>query len=124
MIGLPKQLADLLDPRRTDQRGALRHGIQGVTCSAGRILDLSITGMQLQAKREWPAGESRTLSFTARPTELSLTAASVWSRREGWRKHIVGVAFESLSAEQRATLLRLVESHAVRNPLNPLKLAN
>lgn len=118
MVPPLKQLADLLDPRRADQRGALRRDVRGVTCSAGRIIDFSLTGMRLQTRRQWPAGVAQTVTLAASPVELTLPATGVWSRREGWWKHIVGVAFENLTPEQRGMLLRLVDAHAVRSPLN------
>lgn len=110
-----RQLMDLLDPRRADQRSNPRRGAAAdVRCSAGRVIDFSMTGMRLRCRKAWPEGQSGLVTLTGRPERVTLSATGVWSRKEGWRNHVVGVTFGPMDPQQRATLLRLVERHGVK----------
>lgn len=77
---------------------------QGIRCSGGRVIDFSIRGMRLHARRPWAEGERRTLTLGSGLRSVQVTAVCVWTRREGPFKHAIGIAFADIKPETMATL--------------------
>lgn len=105
---------EMMDSRRSDQRSSGRRSPSGVACSAGEVMDLSAAGMRLRTRRPWPEGESRTVMLEeAVGGRLEITAVSVWCRKEGWRRYVVGLRLEAADDAQRDALASMIERHTM-----------
>jgi hypothetical protein len=99
-------------PWPKDLRQASRTGVQNLRCDLGEIIDFSHRGMRLAMRRRWRPGQRREIVLRGYTGEMLVAARGVWARREGWRQHIVGVAFEDLDPQVEWMLRALAESHA------------
>ena len=96
-----------------DRRNAGRVSVSStVRCSLGDILDLSATGLRLLSHRSL-CGEVR-FALLAPGLGVQLTGEVVWSRREGFRRHVVGVRFLDVDAHAAAILTRIASEHRTR----------
>lgn len=108
----PTAAADQGQPQ-TCTRRAGRFTTTGLTCSLGKVLDLSRDGMRIQARRV-PAGIV-TVELTDRNIVMYLNAEVIWSKRVGLFKHEFGVRFLDLPREA-VTQLALIAQARSRTP--------
>src|SRR5262245_25687982 len=91
-------------------RGRVRQ--QGVVSNLGVVLDLSAGGMRILSTRQiegqmdvriWTEGDS-----------IMLKASTVWSKRIGFRRHLVGFEFLDLDERSTAKLSQIAAAHRLR----------
>ena len=79
-----------------------------VDCDRGQVLDLSRTGMRLQAWRPWVQGDRRLIMLTGIHVGATLTAKCVWVKRIGRFKHVMGLEFEGLNETTESVIRELM----------------
>jgi hypothetical protein len=104
--------------RSWDARRVSRKRVAALKCDAGSIVDFSARGMRLTCRRGWKVAASRDVAIASAEASISVRAKCVWTRREGLMKHLVGLAFEGMSAEQTRALEKFVADHAVNLDLD------
>lgn len=97
-----------------DRRDANRIHVEDLACDRGEILDLSQTGARLLAHRCWKEGKTRLITFSCSRHSLTLRARSMWSVKEGFLRHVVGLHFEGATPGQLDQLGELARIYAAR----------
>lgn len=82
-----------------------------VRCNLGEVVDLSISGMRLLGSKA-TCGEVG-LSLVAPGFSIRLKAEVVWSKRLGFRRHMLGVRFLDVDPYSSALLTRIASEHRV-----------
>lgn len=110
--------------RSDERRGNGRFGVEDLKSNLGPVIDLSGRGARIVTKFRWDEGEGR--EVTLRGTHMSVTihARCVWARKEGWRRYVVGVAFEDCTPEQRTVLGELARRYTTRSWGKPFESAD
>ena len=90
----------LMNERRATERLAP----DSIRCSGGRIIDFSLRGMRISARKPWAEGERRAITLRAGLRTVTVNAICVWTRREGPFKHTPGLAFADIKPETMTTL--------------------
>lgn len=99
-------LASIGNPSSKENHRAFgRATADAVDCDRGQVLDISRTGLRLQAWRPWTEGERRTIMLTGVHVGVSLTAKCVWAKKVSTFKHLMGLEFEGLN-ETTETVIR------------------
>ena len=102
-------LASLMDSSKKENNRAFGRSRGGaVDCDRGQVLDISRTGLRLQAWRPWSEGERRTLMLTGMHVGATLTAKCVWVKRQSRFKHMMGLQFEGLNDTTEAVIRELM----------------
>lgn len=83
--------------KKENHRSFGRAYADSIDCDRGQALDISRTGMRLQAWRPWSEGERRTVMLSGVHLGVTLTARCVWVRRLSRFKHVMGLEFEGLN---------------------------
>lgn len=84
-----------------------------VQSSLGTVVDISATGMRVLSRK--PQCGSAEVTLNAPDITLTLQAEIVWSRRAGFRQHLLGVRFLTVDAPSAAILTRIAsENRLVR----------
>ena len=87
-----------------------------MTCSAGRIVDFSTRGLRLISRRRWTEGERKSVRLSGMgtpPEGIQVTATCVWARREGWFRHVLGIAFQDMDGGTKAALESLARTQGI-----------
>ncbi len=79
--------------------------------------------MRIRCRRGWGEGQARSATLVGGGVTVTLTAKCVWSRRDGWCNHVIGVAFEGVSAEEQRALAMLAEGFAAQAASAPSEAA-
>lgn len=107
--GLAHQpLEDAAAAKAARQSGRVR--FEGLKCDLGQIVDMSAKGMGVISRSSFADQVGSTIGFriSARWCEPFILGGEVrWSRRLGFMKHHVGIAFVNLTPEQRQRLNEL-----------------
>lgn len=80
-------------------------------CDLGVVIDLSASGMRVLATRRH-RGELAITVQTAHEA-VPLLAMVVWSRRVGFRRHMIGMRFMDVEADAVALLSQIAASHRI-----------
>ena len=102
----PPPDAEASTPAR--QSGRVR--FDGLKCDLGRIVDMSSSGMGVISRSAMTEHVGTTIGFkiSARWCEPFVLAGQVrWSRKVGFMKHHIGLAFVNLTPDQRRRLNEL-----------------
>lgn len=88
---------------------------QGVVCSLGIVLDLSAGGMRILSTRSYQG----VLEVNVRTEydQVIVQGEIMWSRRAGFRRHLVGLQFLNMQGETREQLARIASSHRMHRVL-------
>ncbi|MFM9995500.1 MAG: DnaJ domain-containing protein [Phycisphaerales bacterium] len=80
-------------PRRHE-----RHAAHGLSCELGEVVDLSASGMKLNCAKKPTVKRGDVLEFSLRSSQqrINVQGRVVWTRRQSWREHRVGVQFINL----------------------------
>lgn len=92
-----------------------RHGrfrCEGVRCSIGQILDISVSGMRVSRRRPPKAGvgDEATVTMPVNDGKLQITAKVVWVKKAGFFTHEIGLTFVDLTPEARTALYSISRS--------------
>lgn len=102
-------LASICDPSRKENKRTFgRANADAVDCDRGQVLDISRTGLRLQAWRPWADGERRTIMLTGVNVGVSLTAKCVWVKKVSTFKHMMGLEFEGLNEATEMVIRELM----------------
>ena len=102
-------LASLGDSsNKKNNRSFGRARAEAVDCNRGQVLDISRTGMRLQAWRPWGEGDRRTVMLTGMHVGATLTAKCVWVKRVSRFKHVMGLEFEGLNETTESVIRELM----------------
>lgn len=87
-----------------------------VSCSLGRVLDLSAKGLRLQRRggRRIKPDQSLPVTLRGLGMELRIRARVIWSERVGLMRHEVGLEFEDIPPETMPKLAQLAQNGATR----------
>jgi hypothetical protein len=80
--------------------------------SIGAVLDLSAGGMRVLSTRS-REGEAE-IEILAGEHAMSIRGRVAWSRRVGFRKHLVGIAFIDVDAEIARRLARISSCYGAK----------
>ena len=98
---------------REERRNARRQAVSSnVRCNLGEIVDLSASGMRVIARKPLQ-GDAR-ISLLAQRTAVQLAGKVAWTKRVGFRRHMVGVEFVQVDAHAEAMLTRIISEHRPR----------
>jgi hypothetical protein len=100
--------------REDDRRVALRQPMDALQCDRGEILDLSKTGARLRTRWAWREGRTRPLTIIANEFVVNLHARCVWSVKDGFLKHTIGLHFEDITPAKQEKLAQIAQQFAVR----------
>lgn len=94
-----------------------RHGrlrCEAVTCSLGRVLDASASGMRVLCRGRLPVPMNEPFGMTIHAPEgpFTVIATAVWSKKVGFRRHEVGLVFGDLPPAARRSLTLLARAAA------------
>lgn len=81
-----------------------------MTCSLGKVLDLSASGMRVLTKEKLPANEIIAFSIGASDETLPVCGRVVWTKRAGFFKREAGIRFERLPEATIAALRNLARA--------------
>ncbi len=76
---------------------------EGLLCDVGEVLNISAGGVRLLTKRALK--DPVELRFWRGKDGVVLSATIVWSRREGFRQHVIGLQFADPSQVQIQKLM-------------------
>jgi hypothetical protein len=101
-------LANVGKSTQENHRAFGRARADAVDCDRGQMIDISRTGMRLQAWRPWSEGDRRTVMLTGMHVGVTLTAKCVWVRRKSRFKHVMGLEFEGLNDATETVIRELM----------------
>jgi hypothetical protein len=108
---IAKALAQPVD--RAELRRARREAVSSnVRCNLGDIVDLSAAGMRVITRK--PLDGDTRVTLLAQRAAVQLSGKIAWSKRMGFRRHMVGVEFVQVDAHAEAMLTRLISEHRPR----------
>jgi hypothetical protein len=98
-----------LKGREDCRRSSGRQRLEALRCNLGPVLDLSAGGMRVLSKRS----RSGELLVTLRSFGRKVTVAAkvAWSRRIGFRRHLVGLSFTNVNPDSIKALNQLSCDH-------------
>lgn len=85
-------------PQQATEHDRRRHGRVrpvAVYSDAGRVLDMSAGGMRVMSRRRLK-GETEFIICNESKIPINVRARVVWTKRVGFRKHVVGLEFVDL----------------------------
>ena len=91
------------------RRSSGRQRLEALTSSLGPVLDLSAGGMRVLSKKH-REGELE-VTLTSFGKKFRVLAKVAWSRRVAFRRHVVGLSFMNVSAENVKILNNLSCDH-------------
>lgn len=99
-------------PRDEDRRTCGRLRTEQLETDLGRVVNLSGSGMRLLSRQSLAerVGETFDVTLTALGEETTVRATIVWTRRAGFRKHLIGLHFVDLADQDRAWLTDLART--------------
>ena len=85
--------------------------IEGISCSRGKLLDLSRGGCRVQVRRPWQVGEQRAVELLG--ARVGVTVAGECRRVDkiGFMKYAIGLQFVDTDDAVNAALTELVRTH-------------
>ena len=97
------------EPRGDERRKAGRLRTAEVTCSIGKVLGMSATGMKVlrQGRRVVSEGDQFTLTLKYRHFALPVDVRVVRILKRGFRKYEFGIAFEEVNPRIQSKLTDL-----------------
>lgn len=98
-------------PARQDRRGRSRVQCEGLTCTLGRVIGLSGSGMRIRASGWCRIRQDDRLVITLAHMggKLSLKVRIAWVRKVGLFQYESGMAFEELTPQQNTELGRIAQ---------------
>lgn len=98
-------------PPRKDRRQRSRVACEGLSCTLGRVLGLSCTGMRISARGWCRIRQEDRVSLTLRDSEnqLKLTARIAWVRKAGLFQYEAGMEFVDMSFDQKRDLAMMAQ---------------
>lgn len=98
-------------PKPDDRRDCGRLRIEQLTCELGHVVNLSGSGMRVLAKTSAidQVGETLDLTLSGIAQSTDVKCKIVWSKRTGFRKHLVGFTFVDLAEDDRRHLTALAQ---------------
>jgi len=104
----PKLLFERAEDDNQRRHGRIR--CRQTSCCAGEVLDLSASGMRIKRRGKALMAVDDTFVITIKSPDdsmpLSISTRVIWIKREGFRKHLIGLAFIDLDS---TTATRLAE---------------
>jgi len=98
-----------------DRRACGRVMVEGLTCSQGRVIDMSVSGMRVARGTRWRPGEIRKLEFPVLAGRtMTIAGRCTWAQRAGIFRWICGIEFLGLSDEQKEALRHIALTNAKR----------
>lgn len=95
---------------REERRSAHRYAVSNnVRCNLGEIVDLSASGMRVMTRKPLQ-GDAR-ITLLAQRAAVQLAGKIAWTKRVGFRRHMVGVEFVQVDAHAEAMLTRIISEH-------------
>ncbi len=106
-------------PARKDRRARSRIQCEGLSCTLGRVIGLSGSGMRVRARgwRRYRQDDRLSLTLSHCGGQLTLVARVAWVRRTGLFRFESGMEFENLTPEQNAMLARLAQMSMPRTTM-------
>jgi hypothetical protein len=101
----------------TERRSRGRVRQQGVVCDLGVVLDLSAGGMRVLSTRGHD-GQMNIRIWTIKDS-VTVRADVVWSKRVGFRRHLVGLKFVAMSESDAAALSTIAIAHRALVAIHP-----
>lgn len=101
---------------------ARRHGrvvCQDTTCSVGKILDLSASGMRVRTRHKLPEGAVFIVVLHGLEQPLRVPCRVTWSKRSGLFSREFGIVFHETDGTTRSALTRLARSAAHNEVIRP-----
>lgn len=98
-------------PARRDRRNRSRVACEGLSCTLGRVLGLSATGMRVQARGRCRIQVDGRVTLTLRDSEnqLRLSARIAWVKKTGLFQYEAGMEFVDLTFDQRRDLALMAQ---------------
>lgn len=109
--------------RPDERRNNGRFGVEDLKSNAGPVIDLSGRGARIVSKFRWEEGERRDLTLKGASMSVTVHTRCVWVRKEGWRRYVIGLAFEECTNEQRVVLAELARRYTTRTWGKPFQAA-
>lgn len=98
-----------------DRRRTGRVLVDGLSCSQGRVLDMSVSGFRLMRWTKWKAGECRRISLPVLAGRtMVISGRCQWCERVGLFKYRCGIEFLDLTEEHREALRHIALTNAKR----------
>ena len=99
-----------LTPPRDDERR--RHGrirTEAVTCSVGRVVDMSASGIRVERKgrRAVSEGDAFTITLKHGDFAMPVDVRVVRVEKKGFRRYVFGLSFEEVNPQIQAKLTQL-----------------
>lgn len=98
-----------------NQRRRGRVVAHGVTCTLGRVLDISGGGMRLETRRALRAGQERIVIVRTPDGEFAAMVRVAWARRVGAFTRRAGVMFVDLSPQAKPALAACARIAGIRD---------
>ena len=108
-------LARNADLAGQDRRRAGRVMVDQLSCSQGKVVDMSVNGMRLVRTTRWKPGEIRKIGFPVLAGRtMHIAGRCHWVRRTGFFRWECGIEFLGLSEDQKEALRHVALTHAKR----------
>ncbi len=100
----------------SERRNAGRVMVDSLSCSQGKVIDMSVNGMRIYRATRWRPGEIRKIGFPVLAGRtMTIAGRCHWIRRAGFFKWECGIEFLGLSEEQQQALRHVALTHAKRS---------
>lgn len=98
-----------------NNRQAGRVMVDQLSCSQGKVIDMSVNGMRMTRATRWRPGEIRKIAFPVLAGRtMTIAGRCHWVRRTGFFRWECGIEFLGLSDEQKEALRHVALTHAKR----------
>lgn len=110
---------EIQEPGTAERRRRSRIQCEGLSCTMGRVIGLSGSGMRVRARGFCKVKPDDRVSMTLFHCggTLPVVARIAWTRKTGFFTYECGMAFEGLTPEQNAELVRLAQISMPRTML-------
>lgn len=111
-----------IEPAPAQQENTRRHGrviCQDITCSVGKILDLSASGMRVRTRHKLPEGAVFMVVLHGLEQPLRVPCRVTWSKRSGFFSREFGIVFHETDGTTRSALTRLARAAAHNEIFRP-----
>mgnify|MGYP001013570306 CR=1 FL=1 len=101
-----------------------RHGrvkCRDIRCTLGTVADLSASGLRVTARgpRRLSAGDCFTMTIQTLDGPMLAPVEVAWIRRNGWRKHEIGIRFREVGPALARALAALARASANNEVISP-----
>ena len=101
-----------------------RHGrvvCQEIPSTLGEVLDISASGARILCTNKpfWVGHSGLSLTIFGVNGPITLRAKIVWSTKQGWRKHVLGLQFVELSPEMMHAITSIGRACASNEVMRP-----